>query len=180
MAITRWDPFAELSTMERDFDRLFSRLVRPSVSTELENVVWMPTMDVMKRDDDVVLRAELPGVSADDIDISVTDGVLVIKGERFRDEESEEAGYVMRESFRGGFERSVTLPEGISPEDLTASFTDGVLEVVIPKAASIESHETHRIPLTMGSGETRPVETRTEPSETPSEPIETRTEPPEQ
>lgn len=162
MAITRWDPFAELTTMERDFDRLFSRLVRPQVATEIEGIAWMPTTDVLTRGEDLVVRAELPGVNADDIDVSVTDGVLVIKGERSRDRESQEAGYVMRESFRGGFQRSMTLPEGIDLEKLTASFADGVLEVTVPKAAALESHETHRIPLSTGSGEPQAVETRSE------------------
>jgi HSP20 family protein len=150
MAITRWDPFAELTTVERNIDRLWSRLMPPSAGADLSNVLWMPTTDILTHGEDMVVRAELPGVAPGDVDISVTDNVLTIRGHRAEETEDEKAGYMMRESFRGSFERSVTLPAGIDPATLKASFEHGVLEVTIPKGGALQETKTHHIPLAEG------------------------------
>lgn len=156
MAITRWDPFAEIVSMERNLDRLFSRLVPSIPVQELESSTWMPTTDILTRGEDMVVRAELPGIEPKDVDISVTDGVLHIKGERVSEESREEEGYVMRESFRGSFQRSLTLPAGVDPSAITAHVENGVLEVTVPHAAALPASRTQRIPLT-SAGESMPV-----------------------
>lgn len=147
MAITRWDPFAELASMERNMDRLWSRWVPSSAGSETGGAVWMPTTDVFTRGGDMIVRAELPGVDPKNVDISVTNDILTITGQRAEDKEAEEKGYMMRESFRGAFERSIALPAGIDANSLKASFHHGVLEVTVPKGASIQETKTHHIPL---------------------------------
>jgi HSP20 family protein len=169
MAITRWDPFAEIMTMERNLDRLFSRLVVPPLPvSDLESSVWMPTTDIVTRGEDLVVRAELPGVEPENVDISVTDGVLVLKGERTSEESRHDTGYVMRESFHGSFERRLTLPEGTDPASITARVEHGVLEVVVPGAAAVPASSTHHIPL-VAAGESTSVTTGPSPLEAGSE-----------
>jgi HSP20 family molecular chaperone IbpA len=138
----------------------------PAASGELESVLWMPTTDILTRENDLVVRAELPGVRPEDVDISVTDDVLVIRGHRVQDESTEKAGYVMRESFRGDFERRVSLPKGIDPETIRADFSHGMLEVTVPKAAALPESRTHHVPIAappqVSSEQAQPAQTAPE------------------
>lgn len=152
MAIMRWDPFGELLSMQREFDRLWRRLGLGGASeTATPGVAWMPRIDVRTEGDDMVVYAELPGLDRSDIDVSVTDGTLTIKGERKSESEKEDAGWLIRERSYGAFERTLVLPEGIDPEAISADYVDGVLTVRIPKAAVALKPKTHRIPLGSGS-----------------------------
>jgi HSP20 family protein len=90
-------------------------------------------MDLVEKDDHLELRADLPGLSEDDVDIEVKDGVLTISGERKAEQEETREGYRRVERAFGRFTRSVALPEGIDPNDVQANFENGVLEVRIPK-----------------------------------------------
>jgi HSP20 family protein len=92
-------------------------------------------VDVLTRDDDLVIRAELPGVKQDDVDITLQNGVLTISGEHKVDEEEERGGYHVRERRYGSFRRSMTLPEGTDESKVHARFEDGVLEVTVEGAA---------------------------------------------
>ena len=152
MAIQRWEPLVGLSSLERDIDRLWSRMFMPSPKEARTEIgIFAPTTDVMTRGEDMVVRAELPGVAEKDIDVSITDDVLTVTGRREQEMESrEEGGYVVRESFRGSFERSLALPPGIDPSTIVASYADGVLEIVVPKAAAIHEKRTRHIALTTG------------------------------
>lgn len=152
VAITRWDPFSEMLTMQREFDRLFGRLGvgRPG-DGETAGVAWMPRIDVKTTGEDMVVNAELPGLNEEDIDIEVTDGVLTIRGERKSETEKEDEGWVIRERSHGSFERSLVLPEGVDPEKITADYTDGVLEVHVPRAAEVLKPKSHRVPLASGA-----------------------------
>ncbi|MDI6712612.1 MAG: Hsp20/alpha crystallin family protein [Anaerosomatales bacterium] len=151
MAIVRWDPFGELMSIQREMDRLFGRLGfgRLAESTASE-VAWMPRIDVKSTGDDMVVYAELPGMSKDDISVEVTDGVLTIKGERKAETEKKEEGWLIRERSYGAFERSLALPEGVEPEKITADYKDGVLEVHVPKAMAALKPKTHKIALGEG------------------------------
>lgn len=152
MAIMRWDPFGELLSMQREFDRLWRRLgLGGGADTATTGVAWMPRIDVRTEGDDMVVYAELPGLDRSDIDVSVTDGALTIKGERKAESEREDAGWLIRERSYGAFERTLVLPEGVDPEAISADYVDGVLTVRIPKAAAALKPQTHRIPLGSGS-----------------------------
>jgi HSP20 family protein len=152
MALQRWDPFVGLGTIERDMDRLWSRMfVPPAKERRVQTGIFAPTTDVLTHGDDMVVRVELPGVSEKDIDITVTDDILTITGKREEQmETTDQGGYLVRESFRGSFERSMSLPAGIDASTIVAKYEDGVLEVVVPKAAAMHERRTRHIELQSG------------------------------
>jgi HSP20 family protein len=158
MAMQRWDPFVGLGALERDADRLWSRMFAPTTKEGRTEIgLFAPTTDVLTRGDDMVVRVELPGVTESHIDISVTDDILTITGKRAEETETtEKGGYLVRESFHGSFERSMSLPSGIDPDAIVAKYEDGVLEVVVPKAAAMHERRTRHI--TLKSGEHKAME----------------------
>jgi HSP20 family protein len=134
MTIVRWEPLRELGSLQNEMNRLFNTVFdspAPSNGGTLRR--WMPAMDLVETDDHFVLRADLPGMSEDDITLEFEDGTLTLAGERKAEHESKNEGYYRVERAFGSFSRSLTLPKGIDPEALTASFDRGVLEVRIPK-----------------------------------------------
>jgi HSP20 family protein len=138
--------------MQRDMDRIYSRMGmvgqggQGSQGGQQES--WMPRIDIKQRGDDLQIRAELPGMKPEDVDIEFSDGVLTVRGERRMEEETEEEGWLVRESSYGSFERTVVLPESIDPESISAEYNDGVLEVSVPKA--LEKHEPQRLKISVG------------------------------
>jgi HSP20 family protein len=136
--LMRWDPMRDLWGMQRDLDRLmsaFTTVSSPSSAGAATSALSIPTMDVVKSGEDLVLRAEMPGIKPADIDISIVNGMLTLKGERHTETETKDEDYVVRESTYGSFERSVKLPEGFDPKSIRAEYRDGVLEVTGPGAA---------------------------------------------
>ena len=132
MAIVRWEPLRELTTLQNEMNRLFnSAFDAPTSDAPLRR--WMPAMDLVETDDHFVLRADLPGLAEEDIKIEFEDGTLTVSGERKAEHESKNEGYYRVERASGSFSRSLTLPQGIDPEAVTASFDRGVLEVRVPK-----------------------------------------------
>jgi HSP20 family protein len=96
---------------------------------------WAPAVDVLTKDGDLVIRAELPGLKQEDVDITLQNGVLTISGEHKADQEEERGNYHVRERRYGSFRRSMTLPEGTDESKIHARFEDGVLEVRVEGAA---------------------------------------------
>ncbi len=96
---------------------------------------WVPTTDIFARQGDLVIRAELAGVTEEDIEITVSGGILTISGERRNDADDEEVGYYVRERFYGNFRRSMTLPEGVDENQISASFENGMLEIIVRDGA---------------------------------------------
>ncbi len=138
------------SEMNRMFDEMFGGLMRrPGGRQRAEITEWAPAMDVLTKDGDLVVRAELPGVKLEDVNITVQDRVLTISGERKVEEETERGGYYVRERRHGSFRRSMTLPEGVDEESIRARFQDGVLEVTLEGAAAVR--EPRRIQVEGGS-----------------------------
>jgi HSP20 family protein len=127
MAIVRWEPFRELAALQGEVDRLFNSGSNGPLRR------WMPAMDVVETEDQFVLRADLPGMSEEDVNIELEDRVLTVSGERKAEHEATKGGYHRVERAFGAFVRSLTLPEGVDPEAVEASFDRGVLEVRIPK-----------------------------------------------
>lgn len=143
MAIVRWDPWGESLRMASDLDRIFGRLGQGDRGGQ--GIAWMPKIDVKRSGDDVMVRAELPGIKPEDVDIELTDNVLTIKGERSSEEEKENEGWLIRESSYGSFERSISIPEGVDPSAIKANFENGVLEVEVPKAFEASKPRTTKI-----------------------------------
>jgi len=136
MAIVRWEPLREFSTLQNEMNRLFNTVFdTPTPSSGNGGALrrWLPAMDLIETEDHFVLRADLPGLSEEDVNLEVEDRVLTISGERKAEHEVSKEGYHRVERAFGSFSRSLTLPEGINPEAVQATFDRGVLEVRIPK-----------------------------------------------
>lgn len=123
--LTRWDPLAELAELRTRFDRMFSDMTEGREH-------WTPAIDVVREDDNLVLRADIPGIKPEEVKIEVADDVLTVSGEH--EERSEDKGrdYMRRERRYGAFYRSMPLPSGVDAKRITAKTHDGVLEVKVP------------------------------------------------
>ncbi|MGD2119394.1 MAG: Hsp20/alpha crystallin family protein [Chromatiales bacterium] len=137
-------PFEE---MERMFGEMFPRRVRPFdwEWPAFPEMAWgkemkMPRMDIVEHDEDVVVRAELPGVDKKDIDVSVTDSTVTIKGHTRKESKEEKGEYFRSEITRGEFYRTATLPCEVDGDRAKASFADGMLELSIPKMEGAKRH----------------------------------------
>jgi HSP20 family protein len=133
MAMSRWDPFRELSSIQSELNRLFGRTYGVEGDDELRAAAWVPPVDVAETQDRFVITAELPGIRSDDVDISVKNSVLRIHGERRFYEEQREDDFHRIERRFGSFARSITLPSTADPEGIQASFDAGVLTIEVPK-----------------------------------------------
>jgi len=151
MAITRWDPFGEMLKMQRDMDRIFSRMGTAEGRQETAVTAWMPRINVKRSGDDLAVNVELAGIKPEDVDIEVTEGVLTLRGERKAETEREDEGWMIRESSFGSFERSIALPEGVDPATIQANFHDGMLEIHVPKALQAAKPATTKVAI--GTGE---------------------------
>ncbi len=126
--------------MQHEMDRLFARLLGRDTMAE-GGGLWMPSVESYTKDNHLVFKAELPGVDPKDLDVSVTDRELVIKGERKAEKDTKEENYLYREFNYGSFERHFVLPEGVKTEDLKAKFTNGILEITVPVPAMAKSRK---------------------------------------
>ncbi len=145
------DPFTTMQQMMSDMDRLMSAfgmptaglsntLGRPARSQMPSRVsqgagtrtLWAPQVEVFQRDNNLVVRADLPGLKKDDVDVHIENDALVIQGERRNEFEDRQEGYYRSERSYGSFYRAIPLPEGTSPDQVNARFQDGVLEITAP------------------------------------------------
>jgi HSP20 family protein len=144
MTIVRWEPLRELSSLQSEMNRLFNTVFdQPTAGARR----WVPAMDLVETEDAFVLRADLPGMTQEDVKIEVEDTLLTVSGERHAEHEAREEGFYRLERAFGTFSRSLTLPKGVDGEAVTATFTNGVLEVRVPKP---EQHKPRRIQITVG------------------------------
>ena len=150
MALIRWEPAAELNTIQSEMNRLFNSVFdtqgRPSGG---ETRHWIPAEDLVEDPDHYVLHADLPGLSEQDINIELEAGVLTISGERKATRSEQKGGYRRFERAHGSFSRSLTLPDGVNADGVQASFDKGVLEVRIPKPEQIKPR---KVTISVGSG----------------------------
>lgn len=134
--LRRWGLMDMMSQMQNDLDRLwggrFAALRPLRLSTESGDA-WSPRADVYEQNGNLVVKAELPGVKKEDINVAVEDGDLVIRGERTSEEKVEEKDYYRMERSTGAFYRRLPVPEGITAEQIAATYNDGVLQVTMPK-----------------------------------------------
>jgi len=148
-AVTPWRPFMDLTRWDRDMDRMmddfFGRRFRPwwpdrwFRTDEME--VRAPVVDVFEDKNDIVIKAELPGMDKDNIEVNLTDNTLTIKGEKKKEEEVKEENYYRCERAYGSFVRSVELPKAVHADKVKASFKNGILEVRVPKTEEAKAKE---------------------------------------
>jgi HSP20 family protein len=157
MALVRWEPVRELTTLQNEMNRLFSTFFDPADTGGNAGGLrrWVPPMDLVEVDDHFVLRADLPGLGPDDVTLEVEDNVLTISGERRAEHESKGEGYYRVERASGPFRRSLTLPEGVELDDIAASFDKGVLEIRIPKP---EQRKPRKVAINVGGAQPTAIE----------------------
>ena len=137
--LIRWEPMREMVTLRDAMDRLLDdAFTRPWGLTNGWHSSGIPAVDMYQTDNEVVIKAAVPGVKAEDVQISVTGDMLTIKGETKEKSEVNEKAYHIREQRWGAFERSVSLPTAVVSEKAKAEFEDGVLTVTLPKAENVK------------------------------------------
>jgi HSP20 family protein len=138
--VTRWDPFQDLRSAQDEMAQMNPMLAHAlglhtqQASGRGTTTAWAPALDISERKDAYLVTVELPGMKAEDLDITMEDGLLTIQGERQFASESSEQQYHRVERRYGAFRRSITLPAHVMAEGIQASFEDGVLQILVPKA----------------------------------------------
>ena len=139
MAIERWHPLTDLMTLRQAMDRLFDdSFVRPYRALEGTGGVAGPTLDIYQNPNEIVVKATLPGVKPEDVNIDITGDTLTIKGESKAEQEVKREDYLYQERRYGSFSRSVVLPGGLKSDKTEATMEDGVLTLTIPKAEEVK------------------------------------------
>ncbi|MGH2911386.1 MAG: Hsp20/alpha crystallin family protein [Solirubrobacteraceae bacterium] len=126
IALTRWDPFAELGELRSRFDHIFEEL------TDGRERRWMPAIDVERENGNLVVRADVPGIKPDEVKIEVQNDILTVSGAHEERKEEQDKQFLRRERRYGSFSRSMALPPGVDAKKIKAKTRDGVVEVTIP------------------------------------------------
>lgn len=137
MSMIRWNPFDELASLRESMDKLFDDFLttrRPGQRAETAPMVWQPAIEAYDTEHDVVIRAELPGINPKNVEISVTDDNMTIKGSSRAEQEERHRNYYRRELRYGAFVRSLTLPSGVQGDQAKATYRNGILEIRVPKS----------------------------------------------
>lgn len=131
--LSTWNPFSQLSSLRDEIDRLFeSPLASLREGTQFLSG-WTPPVDIFEDKDNLIVKAEVPGMKPEGIDVSLHEGVLTLSGERKSEEKYSDAETYRSERFLGRFQRTVTLPTPVDAEKVKASYEDGILKVILPK-----------------------------------------------
>ncbi|MGD8845721.1 MAG: Hsp20/alpha crystallin family protein [Desulfobacteraceae bacterium] len=135
MQLIKWNPARDLFSLRHNMNNLFDDFFYPSRRTTEGDGFWSwnPAVDIYEQEDNIVVKAEIPGMEKDQITVDVKDRVLTLKGERSEDREVNEERYFKRERTYGRFERAFTLPADVKTEQIKAEYKDGVLKVLVPK-----------------------------------------------
>jgi HSP20 family protein len=151
--LTTWNPWQDLYDIERQMTDLLRTGIGtwPVARRTGDGGYWNPAVDVFTRQGDLVIRAELPGIDPEgDVEITVQDGMLTLRGDRQQESKMDDEGYSRFESWRGYFVRHVPLPEGVKADSIQAAYENGILEVIVPKAAELSAAK--KIPISKGVG----------------------------
>jgi HSP20 family protein len=151
MALVRWDPSREFSSLQAEMNRLFNSFFdSPAPGNGANGGAlrrWLPAMDLVETGDHFVLKADLPGLGEEDVSIELEENVLTISGERKAEHEEKGEGFYRLERATGTFSRQLTLPDGVDADGVQATFDRGVLEVRIPKP---QRAEPRRVAISVG------------------------------
>ena len=153
MTVTRYDPFRDLRNLQEEVNRLFTGNVGRSYDDEgIARGSWSPSVDIFENKEQIVLEAELPGMSREDFDLTIENNVITLRGERRFEKKEDTDNYHRVERAYGSFTRSFTLPNTVSGEGATADYRNGVLRVTLPKR---EETKARRIEI-KGEGSSKP------------------------
>jgi HSP20 family protein len=147
-AVAPWKPFMGLTSWERDMDRMMDDFVGrrmrpwwPERWLRGDSEITTPALDVYEEKDEIVVKAELPGMDKNDIEVNISDSELTLKGEKKKEDKIEEDDYYRCERSYGAFIRSVELPTGVQADKVKASFKNGILEIRMPKTEEAKTKE---------------------------------------
>lgn len=139
MNIIRWDPFRDLTTLRERMNRLFEEAYTSrGEEKDLVSGKWNPSVDIYEKENAIVLKAELPGIDENDIELKIEDSTLTLKGDRKFEKETKEENYQRIERSYGSFYRSFTLPRNIDQDKIKAESENGILKVTLPKKAELK------------------------------------------
>jgi HSP20 family protein len=138
--LTPWRPFRELSTLRDEMDKMWNRFFSGWPNMEFRGE-WAPSLDVSETKDSLVVKAEVPGMDPKDINISLANGLLTIKGEKRQEKEEKDENYHMVERSYGSFARSIQLPREVKSDKIEATYKNGVLKVTLPKSEEAKKKE---------------------------------------
>jgi len=132
--LTRWNPFKELVDVRDDFDRIVEKFFKPEVDF-WEGKTKAPLVDVYEEKDAIVVKAEIPGVKKEELEVSVTDDTITLSGKKKDEKEVKKENFYRKEIREGSFFRTIPLPCRVDREKVKASYKEGILEITLPKAA---------------------------------------------
>lgn len=136
MSLLRYEPISLFDQFNNELNRVFTSGRPAAGSGDARD--WAPAVDIREENDRFVLIADIPGVNRDDVEVTLEDGVLTLKGERRTETEETREGFHRKERVHGTFMRQFTLPDTVNPDSIQATVNDGVLEIGIPKQAKPE------------------------------------------
>ena len=141
----RWDPFSDLRQMQDTMDRMWRRVgTAPRNSGDSSEIeAWAVPLDVAQKGDNTVIRASMPGVSPEDIQVSIEDNVLTIRGETAKEYQEQDEAYLMRERRTGSFYRALRLPDSVDPDRVEPRYDRGILTITVPKAEAKKARQLH-------------------------------------
>lgn len=138
MDIVPWKSFGEISRLRREMDDLFNRIFGETSLSKIGFGKWQPLVDISETNTDVIVKAELPGIDAKDVDVSITGDRLTIKGEKQQEKEEKEENRYRSERFYGTYERVIDLPASIVENKTEATFDKGILTITLPKVEKVK------------------------------------------
>ena len=142
MTLVRWRPTRDVFRLRDEMDRLFDDFVeRFPTRRDFEDRMWSPDVDVHETDSEVVVKAEIPGMEQKDINVTIKDNVLTLKGEKMQEKEKKETNYHRIERTYGSFSRSFTLPTMVVSDKAAAQYKNGILTVTLPKSEEVKPKE---------------------------------------
>jgi len=134
MALVRWQsPFQEMETLRRQMDQIFGEMAGANREAQ---ITWKPAIELKDTEENLILRAEIPGVEGKDLDIQVTREAVAISGEHRYEKKAEDKGYIRSEFRYGKFQRVIALPVAVQNEQVQAQFKDGILTLTLPKVTA--------------------------------------------
>jgi len=158
MAITRWDPFQELNLITNRMNRLFSETWGQGAQEQQENLItsaFVPPVDIYEDEHNINLKVEVPGIDPKDVDISLENNTLTVRGERKFEKEEKEENFHRVERRYGSFFRAFTLPNTVDPDSVTADYDKGVLKLKLAKKAEAKPKQ---IKINIGQGQQKTID----------------------
>ena len=141
MELMPWRPFGELGSVRSEMDKLWNKFLGETPFARSFTEEWSPSVDISETKDKLVIKAELPGLDAKDVNVSISGDLLTIKGEKKKEEEEKDEHHHYMERYYGSFQRSFQLPINVKTDKIEATFDKGILKVTLPKTEEAKKKE---------------------------------------